>query len=339
MFAGGVSRYIAENQQIELFHPDVMAGSLPQGAIQLNNTLFKLDMGPELMPALHRLKKNTGLVLTAKDALRHRLATHIQTVVLAVESSACLQSILPAECVQPPTPSSKAKQTDLLDKIATPPVLVFSSNPFCKDKCPAWVAMSGYISAKSEEGVRELYARLKPAKPPLVIDSRGGDLAVAMRLAAFLRVEGINVAVGKTELQGCKNDLPCFSLSGGPKYIRGHITNRAACDGACVFVLAGGKVRISDSAVLLKLYGLKLLNTHSESAIAPTDVRQFFASMSQNPEVANVMLRLPDQEHYSILASSQSMLGVINSASLPDWLDDPDRCDVAAVRIVCMRRN
>ncbi len=138
------------------------------------------------------------------------------------------------------------------------------ANGACGPGCSDWIAAEGTVQWDTHKRLIAILDRLGERKLPLVINSRGtSNLNVAVSLGRILHDRGIDTTDGATLVTGCagKSDADCFALKrpGGP--LEATLNTRdAACDLACVLILAGGVHRSMPSTTRVILTGMEIHN-------------------------------------------------------------------------------
>jgi hypothetical protein len=134
----------------------------------------------------------------------------------------------------------------------------------CGAGCSDWIAAEGTVQWDTYKRLINILDRQGGRKLPLVIHSWGeSNLNVAVGLGRILHERGIDTTEGATEVAGCKDksDADCFALKrpGGPLDAVLN-TRNAACDIACVLILAGGIHRSLHPGTRVILTGMEIRN-------------------------------------------------------------------------------
>jgi hypothetical protein len=134
----------------------------------------------------------------------------------------------------------------------------------CGAGCSDWIAAEGTVQWDTYKRLINILDRQGGRKLPLVIHSWGeSNLNVSVGLGRILHERGIDTMEGATEVAACKDksDANCFALKrpGGPLDAALKTTN-AACDIACVLILAGGIHRSLHPGTRVILTGMEIRN-------------------------------------------------------------------------------
>ena len=134
----------------------------------------------------------------------------------------------------------------------------------CGAGCSDWIAAEGTVQWDTYKRLINILDRQGGRKLPLVIHSWGeSNLNVAVGLGRILHERSIDTMEGATEVTACKDksDADCFALKrpGGPLDAALN-TRNAACDFACVLILAGGIHRSLHPGTRVILTGVTIRN-------------------------------------------------------------------------------
>jgi hypothetical protein len=124
--------------------------------------------------------------------------------------------------------------------------LVRMALPGCDPYCPEFIAMQGVVQPDSDRKLRRLLDGLNGLRPPVVINSAGGNVDAAMAMGRAIRTKGLDVAVGRV-IPGsiCQaGDTVCIAAQKSKPPMRGLSFDQTICSSACTLVLAGGNRRI-----------------------------------------------------------------------------------------------
>jgi hypothetical protein len=117
---------------------------------------------------------------------------------------------------------------------------VRGSDAKCEPKCPEWISAEGKIVPGTAADFRQMINSLGARKLPVLIHSGGGAVRDAMAIGRLIRDRQLDVAVGRTEFDGCVDDATCPTRYG----LRGKVVDfHAICASACALLLAGGERR------------------------------------------------------------------------------------------------
>jgi len=145
-------------------------------------------------------------------------------------------------CV-PSSPAGAAKKPATEEMVFT---LVRASDPICEPNCPEWIAADGEITSKTTKAFKAILKQVGRRNLPLLINSGGGRVDIAMAMGQIIRERQMTVEVARTDYLRCvPRDNKCKpDLQDGVYYGYANTTN-AGCFSACPLVLAGGVRRIA----------------------------------------------------------------------------------------------
>jgi hypothetical protein len=134
----------------------------------------------------------------------------------------------------------------------------------CGPGCSDWIAAEGTVQWDTHKRLINILDRQAGRKLPVVIHSWGeSNLNVATSLGRLLRGRGIDTTAGPTDADACngKPEAECFTLKrpGGPLDAKVKLPE-AACDLACVLMLAGGVHRSLPPGTKVILSGMFIHN-------------------------------------------------------------------------------
>jgi hypothetical protein len=128
------------------------------------------------------------------------------------------------------------------------PMLVRATSP-CPKKCE-WIAIQGVIDRTTAEQLSRLLATLGRTKPPIFLNSPGGDVSAAMAMGEAVRAHGLDTAIAATRL---RRDTR-MGLSTSPPVGEVVLSARGFCASACSLVFAGGTRRYAPLETSLGLH-------------------------------------------------------------------------------------
>ena len=122
--------------------------------------------------------------------------------------------------------------------------LVRSNEPGCEPRCAEWIAAQGRIDRSSLFRLKRVLSRLGNRNLPIFLESPGGNVDEALKIARLIRQHRATVVLARTTLETCRTgDRACLDLrSQGIR--RGAPASMAYCASSCVLVLAGGQNRL-----------------------------------------------------------------------------------------------
>ncbi|MDP2121633.1 MAG: hypothetical protein Q8K28_17180 [Hoeflea sp.] len=124
--------------------------------------------------------------------------------------------------------------------------IVRTGNPSCEPDCPEWIAADGDIVADSADAFRAILTKAGDRKLPLLINSLGGRVDVAVTMGRLIRERAMTVEVARTDYLTCEPwDEKCEPDLRDGTYKGRANTSFGICNSACPLVLAGGSRRIA----------------------------------------------------------------------------------------------
>ena len=124
--------------------------------------------------------------------------------------------------------------------------IVRTSNSACEPDCPEWIAADGDISEKTTKAFKDILKKAGERNLPLLVNSLGGRVDVAMTLGRLIREREMTVEVARTDYLLCEPwDKKCKpDFEDGTYYGYANLTF-GVCNSACPILLAGGIRRIA----------------------------------------------------------------------------------------------
>ena len=144
----------------------------------------------------------------------------------------------------------------------------------CGPNCNEWIAAEGAFDPGSSARLKKFLVRLGDRKLPIFFDSPGGVVAQALAIGRILREHDMTAGVARTQSAECSvlGRAACDKLKRSGKKLKADlITVRAQCNSACVYALAGAKVRQVMPGAHLGIHADKLVRIYNDGRmIAPT---------------------------------------------------------------------
>lgn len=124
--------------------------------------------------------------------------------------------------------------------------IVRKSDSACEPDCPEWIAADGDIRESTETAFKAILEQVGSRNLPLLINSFGGRVDVAMAMGRLIRERDMTVEVARTDYRRCKPwDAKCKpDFKDGAYYGYANLTF-GVCNSACPILLAGGARRIA----------------------------------------------------------------------------------------------
>ncbi len=124
--------------------------------------------------------------------------------------------------------------------------IVRTSNSACEPDCPEWIAADGDIKESTDTAFKAILEQAGARNLPLLINSYGGRVDVAMTMGRMIRERDMTVEVARTDYLLCEPwDNKCKpDFKDGTYYGYANLTF-GVCNSACPILLAGGTRRIA----------------------------------------------------------------------------------------------
>jgi hypothetical protein len=119
----------------------------------------------------------------------------------------------------------------------------------CGRGCNEWIAAEGKIDQSAAQRLRQLLTKLGRRRPPIYFHSPGGSIAGSLELGRLIHDQKFVVSIAHTVPIGCDQDkqgeTPCEAQKRSGQAIEAAFDpNVAMCNSGCVYVVAGGAVRL-----------------------------------------------------------------------------------------------
>lgn len=145
--------------------------------------------------------------------------------------------------------SASAAQAGAMEKAPSREMefsIVRKSDSACEPDCPEWIAADGDIRESTETAFKAILEQVGSRDLPLLINSFGGRVDVAMAMGRLIRERNMTVEVARTDYRRCEPwDAKCKpDFKDGAYYGYANLTF-GVCNSACPILLAGGVRRIA----------------------------------------------------------------------------------------------
>ncbi len=157
------------------------------------------------------------------------------------------------------------------NQVSTPIRIVRRADPACEPDCPEWIAIQGAIERGQENQLAQVLDRLGDKRLPVLVDSPGGNVDVALAMGRKIREFDLDVAVARTEFApDCAADQSCQARLKGGRALGTPSDIATICSSACVYLLAAGANRSVGPMSLVGLHQISFYRTYSTP---PTEER------------------------------------------------------------------
>jgi hypothetical protein len=186
----------------------------------------------------------------------------------AIDGALAAQTSRPAQPIRPKSSNQVAQLTPLAIFIAN------GDDDACGVNCSEWIAAEGAFDQGSSARLRKFLDQLGGRKLPIFFDSPGGVVAQSLLIGRLLREREMTAGVAKTQSIECAliSRSACDKLKRSGRPLKADlVTVRAQCNSACVYALAGAKVRQVLPGAHLGIHADKLVRIYNDGhMIAPT---------------------------------------------------------------------
>ncbi|MDX8529893.1 hypothetical protein RFM41_11110 [Mesorhizobium sp. VK25A] len=276
------------------------------------------------------------------DMLEMKLVTSLDSLDLLTERTICQRQPAPANCRAIPAngaPATVAAVEAGPSPIASVPApapqaneqgmrfaLVRGSNPLCNPDCPEWISAEGTIAADTADKLRQLLDTIRERRLPVVINSPGGDVQVALAAGRLIRERKLDVAVARTDFLDCDPGVVgCVTTDGLHTGLT--IEAGAECDAACAVMIAGGVRRLvgADAHFLVHSMGMedKVRAYLDEMTIGSG----FFVAMQSAEYAKHRELSREELKTFGLTTGPQSV-DALTGATICRSAPRPDNCRV-----------
>jgi hypothetical protein len=172
----------------------------------------------------------------------------------------------------------------------------------CGENCSDWLAAEGRVYWDGYKRIIAGLDRFANRKRPVFLNVRGqSDLGVAISVGRILRERGIEVGVGQTIADRCRelSEPDCLALKRSGASLHASLSSIGTCDLACVLILAGGVRRMlpEDTTVVIhssqvfNRLGLNVSDEHRQGVHARfrEQSKIYFAQMGLDPALADII--------------------------------------------------
>lgn len=197
------------------------------------------------------------------------------------DAASCQEGSNTLDCLPPPAVAA----TPAPAPAAEPMIIArMRASERCGDVCPEWIMAQGLITPDTPSRFRQMLVDLGSQKRPVVLDSKGGDLDAAVEIGRMIRARGLTTIIGRTEVKGCSpRDAACTKARPAGLAYEGYVTTPGVCEGACLFVQAGGTKRAGYWITEARLDAPASFKTRAAGGDAESVIGAYFAEMGISP--------------------------------------------------------
>ena len=244
-------------------------------------------------------------------------------------------------------------------------VLVRSSQAGCEPSCPQWIQAEGQIMGDTAIEFGSFMKKIGYRPYPILVNSGGGRVDIAMKMGRQIRKLKIDVAVGATAFSSCSPRSTVCKLPEERKgiYAGYAYSARSYCNSACPMIVAAGVRRVVGSWAYLgvhqvttvwtksqvqykikyrvkngkkkvvdrKQVGREVLSKQTTTKLSPNQKLQitgYYKSMGVKPEIVDKMLATPASTILQLSQVEMLNLGLVTSLDQADLFTGQAICKV-----------
>ncbi|RWB66335.1 MAG: hypothetical protein EOQ50_32540 [Mesorhizobium sp.] len=329
---------------------------------RLSAYLREMGVGEGVLDVMKATPASDIRRIVLQDMMTMKLATGTDTVDLLTSASLCMVDKPPPSCREVPgntKPGVSKPKTVSLQQAEVPPsqpakapaaepfkraagnaapemrfVVVRGSDPLCDPDCPEWISAEGTIVSGTAAKLRQLLDTIGGRRLPMIINSPGGDVQVALAAGRLIRERGLDVAVARTNFVDCDaGSVGCDATDGQRNGFA--LDAGAECDAACAVMVAGGTRRFvgANAHFLVHSMGMeeKVRVYLDEMAIGSG----FFVAMQSAQYAKHRELSRDELREFGLTTGPQSVdaltgTAICKSSPKPDNCRPPSAIDATA---------
>ena len=313
-------------------------------AIEKRLSAYLKEMGVEqgMLGVMKATPASDIRQIEPEDMLEMKLVTSLDSLDLLTERTICQRHPAPDNCREVPAngaPAAVAAVEARPSPIAPVPapapqaheqemrfVLVRGSNPLCNPDCPEWISAEGTIAAGTADKLRQLLDTIRERRLPVVINSPGGDVQVALAAGRLIRERGLDVAVARTDFLDCDpGAVGCVAADGLHTGLT--IDAGAECDAACAVMVAGGIRRLVGAGAHFLVHSMGMedkVRAYLDEMAVGSD---FFAAMQSAEYAKHRELSRDELKTFGLTTGPQSV-DALTGATICRAAPRPDNCRV-----------
>jgi hypothetical protein len=153
----------------------------------------------------------------------------------------------------------------------------------CGPGCDEWIAAEGELSIGTAERMRAFLKR-DGGKRPIYFNSPGGITSESIAMGRLMRERGMTARVGRTVPDVCGfESRECAAAKRSGRELPSRLTNFAQCNSACVYAIAGARVREIAPDVRLGIHASRtvLYGYLPKNVQVPAEALARFTAMNQ----------------------------------------------------------
>jgi hypothetical protein len=281
-----------------------------------------MGVSPDLVAEMEKAPFSSLNLLTSDRLVALRLVSVNHGLDDLVGTRACSAVPLAPNCVAnsvPPPPDGAIR--------------LVRSGGNCGMQCPQWIAIDGRITAGSPDAFRAALAAAGNRKPPVVLNSRGGNFDAALEIGGMIRAAGLTTAVAVTRLLDCERaGTTCDPKASLRQPDRGIMEGVGLCDHECLYVLAGGVKRYHTL-----MSQAEFVTPGEKEGRAYETARRYLAGMGVEPELMADAATATAEHPLRMLRNKVFAYGIGNQSVAPNFLADRGSCDGVAAMPNCVR--
>ncbi len=211
-----------------------------------------------------------------------------------------------------PKPSGAPIPKNEIASLKTPMIFYLAKGEpgSCGPGCSDWIAAEGTIDDSAAERMRGFLKRQPGSKRPIYFNSPGGYAQEALAIGRLMRERGMTAGVARTLPKSCETEKECASLKRSGQEVSARLMNhRAQCNSACVYAIAGARVREIGPEVSLGVHASKTVivgKLPEDVKLRPEDaaaskaetrqrIKRYLVEMGVQPALLDAAEKIPNE--------------------------------------------
>lgn len=335
VLAGGVQRYAALAAG-SAFPPPASLVTAQRGktaAAIAEDYLREMSVSSDLLVKARRATAEKPLRFNPDDLWNLALGTKRGTPFFLTDLIACKGTSPLPNCIY-----RTASPTEAPAGEATVARIRQAEN--CEPNCAEWIMLRGRITPDTYQRFAALLEQTGAAKLPIMIDSPGGDLDASMEIGRLIRKKRLVVAVAASVPIGCRpDDKTCGANSGSPLPYRAYLVRTAKCDEECLFILAGGVVRMTKWLTSAAVPPMAAFSTRQQGKEAAEVIEKYLDEMSVSGVLVKKSIDVKGPLPVILTPSDLMLYHLGNDSSGPDSIAGNASCRSSSAATSCVFRS
>lgn len=335
LLAGGVQRYAALAAGSAFAPPAslVTAQRDKTGAAIAEDYLREMSVSADLIAKARLATVEKPLRVNSEDLWKLGLGTRRGAPFFLADLVACKGTSPLPNCIYrtaPPTETRTGEGT----------VARMRQAESCEPNCAEWIMLRGIITQDTYQRFAALLKQAGTAKLPIMIDSPGGDLDAAMEIGRLIRQKRLVVVVAASVPIDCSpDDKTCGANSGSPLPYRAYLVRAAKCEEECLFILAGGVVRMTKWLTSAAVPPMAAFSTRQKGKAAAEVIASYLDEMSISNSIVKKSIDAKGPLPVILTSSDLMLYRLGNNASDPDSIAGGASCRSSSATAHCVFRS